>query len=349
MNKARTFDEWRDAVGIQALPSLNIAYADGAGNVHYVYNARLPLRAPGYDWTEYLPGDTAETLWTDTLPLHRLPQVTNPASGFVQNCNSTPFRTTVGPGNPDPDDYPASFGIETRLTNRALRALELLGGDASITHDELLAYKFDRAFSRDSAVARRLRRLLDAAPADGASREALDLLRRWDLTAGPDSTAMALAVLTLQPDEGAGDSPEVDAAALHQRLLEAGERLERHFGRVDVPWSDVLRLRRGPLDLGLDGGPDLLHAVYARPAADGRLVGTAGDSYVLIADWDRRGRVRSWSIHQYGSATLDAGSPHYADQARLFAARRLKPVWLEEDEIRAHLEREYRPGEAAGR
>ena len=55
--------------------------------------------------------------------------------------------------------------------------------------------------------------------------------------------------------------------------------------------------------------------------------------------------MRSRSIHQFGSATLDERSKHYADQAPLFAEQRLKPVWLDEAEIRAHLEREYRPGE----
>jgi penicillin amidase/acyl-homoserine-lactone acylase len=55
--------------------------------------------------------------------------------------------------------------------------------------------------------------------------------------------------------------------------------------------------------------------------------------------------VHSRSIHQYGSATLDESSAHYADQAPLYANRQLKPVWLDEAEIRAHLEREYRPGE----
>jgi penicillin amidase/acyl-homoserine-lactone acylase len=346
MNKAGNFDEWQAALGIQALPSLNVTYADAAGNVQYVYNALLPQRAPGYDWSGYLPGDTSETLWTEFLPFERLPRVTNPASDFVQNCNSTPFLTTVGAGNPDASQYAGSFGIETRMTNRALRALELLGGDASITHDEFLAYKFDRTFSRESAVAGTLRRLLDQVPEDEATRDALGLLRGWDLTAETDSTAMALAVLTLQPDER-GEVPEADAAALRQRLAEAADELKRRFGRLDVPWSQVLRLRRGPVDVGLDGGPDLLHAIYARAGADGRLVGTAGDSYVLVADWDRDGRVRSWSVHQYGSATLDAGSPHYADQSRLFAERRLKPVWLDEADIRANLEREYRPGEAA--
>ncbi len=89
----------------------------------------------------------------------------------------------------------------------------------------------------------------------------------------------------------------------------------------------------------------MLRAVYAEPAEDGRLVGHAGDSYVLVAAWDAQGNVRSRSIHQYGSATRDEGSPHFADQAELFARRQLKPVWMDEAEIRAHLEREYRPGE----
>jgi acyl-homoserine lactone acylase PvdQ len=74
-------------------------------------------------------------------------------------------------------------------------------------------------------------------------------------------------------------------------------------------------------------------------------VGIAGDSYVLLAEWDPEGRVRSWSVQPYGSAVADARSPHYADQASLFAERRLKPVWLDESEIRAHLEREYRPAD----
>ena len=62
--------------------------------------------------------------------------------------------------------------------------------------------------------------------------------------------------------------------------------------------------------------------------------------------WNGQGRVSSRSIQPYGSATLDEGSRHYADQAPLFAALRLKPVWMDESEIRAHLEREYRPGDA---
>jgi penicillin amidase/acyl-homoserine-lactone acylase len=126
-----------------------------------------------------------------------------------------------------------------------------------------------------------------------------------------------------------------------QAFAAQARRLSGAYGRVDVPWSRVNRLVRGRVDLGLGGGPDVLHAVYGEPVG-ARLVGRAGDSYVLVAEWGPEG-VRSWSVHNYGSATGDPDSPHYADQAPLFASRRLKPVWLDEAEIRLHLEREYRP------
>ena len=65
----------------------------------------------------------------------------------------------------------------------------------------------------------------------------------------------------------------------------------------------------------------------------------------MIVSWDNEGHVHSQSIHQFGSATLDKTSPHYADQAPLFAAQQLKPVWLDEADIRANLERSYRPNQ----
>ena len=89
------------------------------------------------------------------------------------------------------------------------------------------------------------------------------------------------------------------------RLEESAHQLKQRFGRLDVPFGEVHRLRRGTVDLPVGGGPDTLHAVYAREAADGRYVGWAGDSYVLMVEWDREGQVHARSINPYGSATLD--------------------------------------------
>jgi penicillin amidase/acyl-homoserine-lactone acylase len=346
MNKARTFDEWRSAMAIGALPMFNTVYGDREGNVEYVYNARLPLRAPGYDWSQDLPGDTSETLWTAYLPYEQLPRVTNPPSGFVQNANNVPFQTTVGEGNPKREDYPESFGIEDEMTNRGWRLIEQLGGDESITEEELYASKFDTSFSPRSAMAELVAEVLTMpAPDDELTREALAALSRWDFDTDVGNLHAALPVLAFGRYFVGRFQPPEDDAELFVVLREAAEVLKRHHGGLEVPWGEVNRLRRGDLDLAVGGGPEVLHAVYGELEDDGRLRGRAGDSYVLMVAWDPDGNVRSRSIHQYGSATLDETSPHYADQAPLFVRRELKPVWMDEAEVRAHLEREYRPGE----
>ena len=345
MNKAHTFDVWLDAMRMNALPMFNTVYADAAGNIYYVYNGRLPLRAEGYDWSQYVPGDTSATVWTEFLPFDRLPQVKNPPAGFVINCNSDPFRATLDPGNADPAAYSPTFGIETRMTNRALRALELFGTDDSITEEEFYTYKYDMQYSTESEAAEAVRAVLAMPPGeDPLVQEALELLRGWDLRVNPENTHAAIGVLTVQPLVIAGIQGTEPPDAM-DTLAKSARALKAAFGRLDVPWQEVNRLRRGEVDLGIGGGPDILHAVYAGEPENGRLTAQAGDTLVYLVEWGDDG-VRSLSIHQFGSATLDETSPHYADQAPLFAQRQLKPVWLDEADIRAHLEREYRPGEA---
>jgi len=344
MGKARNFDEWQSAVKMRALASFNMGYADRDGNIYYLYNGLFPVRAEGYDWQQYLPGNTSETLWTDCVPFDNLPQVRNPASGFVMNCNNTPFRTTTGGDNPKPENFSPTLGIETRMTNRAYRYLELLGGDESITEDEFLKYKFDIAYSDQSDAHKMLGELCAMPPSDDPLvSEAVDLLRTWDYRTDVENRATALAILTLEPvvraQMAGGAVPK-----LVDTLKERAAMLKEKHGRLDVPWGDINRLVRGHADIGLCGGPDTLHAVYG-DLKNGRLEGMAGDCYILVAAWDKEGKVHSSSIHQFGSATTRPESPHYADQAPLFAECKLKPVWLDEADIRAHLEREYRPGE----
>ncbi len=348
MNKATNRDQWKTAMRTTGLPNFNVVYADREGHVGYYYNARLPKRAEGYDWSQYLPGNTSETLWTETLGFDEMPQVEDPPAAFVASANSTPFQVTSGDGNPDPTRWSKTFGMETGLTNRELRALELFGSDHAITREKFEQYKFDVAYSTRSATALRLKTLLDAAtPLDPLAREGQELLRHWDLKTNPENPAAALAILTLRPIHD-NRPPAVAPDELVRRLEDAARQLKKTFGRLDVPWGEVNRLRRGTLDLPVGGAPDVLRAIYAFPADDGRLVGAGGDSYILLVEWDREGKVHSRSIHPFGSATLDAASPHYADQAPLFARGELKPVWFDEAEIRAHLAREYRPGDATG-
>ena len=323
----------------------NVDYADREGNIYYLYYGRLPVRSEDYDWSGFLPGNTSETLWTEYLSLEQLPQVLNPNSGFVQNCNSTPYQTTVGPGNPRPEDYAPTLGIETNMTNRSLRALELFSADKSITEEEFHSYKYDMTYSSQGDMPAYIAQIVQAPlPDDPGVQAALDEVKAWDLKGDPANTGIGLVVWTLQSLDF--PNPEqIEPSALAQAFVNTVRTFTEAHGRIDVPWKEINRLKRGQVDLGLGGGPDLLHAVYGQMQDDGHLWGRQGDSYVMLITWDRDGQVRSRSIHQYGSATLDETSPHYADQAPLFANRELKPVWLDEAEIRDHLEREYRPGE----
>jgi penicillin amidase/acyl-homoserine-lactone acylase len=349
MDKARNLEQWENAVRMATLPMFNCTYADKMGNIFYLYQALLPIRSEGYDWTKNLPGNTSQTLWTQYLPYDKLPQVKNPAAGFVINCNNTPYRTTLDPENPRMEDYAPNFGIEIKMTNRALRALELLGADSSITEEEFYTYKYDMAYAKDSKMAKLVQRIHSLTlPDDPLLREAQGILGKWDLKTDPENTGAALAVLSFTFILGPGGKRTVDQVSdedVRAGFQKAAEILKEKHGRIDVPWQQVNRLIHGKVDLGLGGGPDVLHAVEGDLQKDGRLKGTEGDSYVLLVTWDADGRVHSRSIHQYGSATLNERSPHYADQAPLFVKGELKPVWREESEIRAHLEREYRPGD----
>lgn len=345
MNKAKNLDEFKDAMKVRGVPSLNTLYADKAGNIFYVYCGDFHHRAAGYDWSGSVPGNTSKTLWGDAYPFEALPQITNPESGEITTCNNDPFQNTLSPDNIKREDYDVTMGIEDYMTNRAYRALETYAADDSITRDEFYAYKYDTEYSMRSHMGHFLQRLADAPePTDPQTKKAVDMVKAWNRRADRDNTAAALAIIAAEPDmewdrKGTYDFDPVEA------VQRSAEYLIKHFGKLDVPWGDVMRLRRGKVDLPLDGGPDTLRAIEGVAQPDGTYTANDGDGYFAIVEWLPDGTMNAESIHQYGAATVDTTSKHYADQAPLFAEKKMKPAWLTEAEVRANLEREYRPGE----
>ncbi|MEL7130617.1 MAG: penicillin acylase family protein, partial [Pseudomonadota bacterium] len=123
--------------------------------------------------------------------------------------------------------------------------------------------------------------------------------------------------------------------------------LMEHHGRIDPEWGEVNRLVRGDLSLPIGGASDTLRAIYPAEIGDrGILVAAAGDTWIGLAEWGEDGEVRADVIHQFGSAVLDAASPHYADQARLFAEEGWREALLDKADIEANASRRYRPGSA---
>jgi acyl-homoserine-lactone acylase len=342
LNKAANREEWQAAMRLQALPSINYVYADDKGNIGYVYNGQFPVRAEGRDWTEIQPGDRSDLIWHGYLPFERVPQIWNPKSGYVFNSNNTPFEATGTQDELKTADFSSAMGIQTDMTNRAYRAQETFGADAAITAEAFRAYKFDIAYSDRSEVAREIAEVLKVDPGSDAELSAAQsLLKDWDRRTNVGSRAAALAVLMRAEAAHSDSHPDVLPIDALRHVVKT---LKTHFGRIDPEWGQVNRIHRGTLDLPIDGGPDIYRAVYGVAQTDGTLSASAGDTFIMFVTWDKTGVLSSDSINQFGSATLDSRSPHYADQTPLFVAMKTKPVLFTQSQLDGNVEADYPPG-----
>ncbi len=343
--KATNWDEWTKSMAIGGIPATNFIYADKTGRIAYIYNALFPNRKPGHDYTKLLPGDTSAVMWEGPVGFDRYPKIVNPASGFVQNANNTPFLA-AGPGSEmNPADYSPYLGIELGMTNRGLRATELLAADTSITPQELLAIKMDMIYSKKSWVGAWMASFaaLDLKDAPELA-EAQKLLASWDWSSDGKGRADALAERIIRfgaRRNWRGEKMPDPRETLQEAVTEFKER----FGRIDPPLAEIQRLRRGDVDLAMLGGSDALRAttIWDAEQADGKMRVRHGDSYIMLMRWDKDGKVQSESIQPYGSATNRPESPHYTDQMKLFVAGGYKPVHFEWADAVKNAKRRYRP------
>ena len=351
MSKAQNFEQWRDAMRIQAFASFNFVYADREGNTMFVHNSLTPKRLPSYDWTQYLPGDDSRLIWQDYMAFDDLPQVINPASGYIHSANQTPFRVSAEADNPNKDDYGIEDGFPTRMTNRADRGLELLAELESISEQQFFDIKHDKKYSVNS---RAYAYLQQAASADLSAiqgdnlqnyQDAQTLITNWDLSTDIENRGAALSACVLG-GEWLSEQRGIDAPKALDELVRCTDLLMSTSGRIDPLWGDVNRHVRGDLNIPVAGGPDTLRAIYGMGMEkDGYLTNVAGDGLYYQVSWDAQGDLKVRGVHQYGSATLDETSPHYADQAEDYANEILHDPLFDDARRQSKIERRYRPGE----
>ncbi len=348
MNKAGNFDDWRAAMAMQAIPSFNVVFADREGRIAYFYNMAAPDRSADHDWSVPAPGDRADLVWRGVLPFGSAPFVVNPSSGFVVNANNEPWKASSAEDSPKAEDYPAHIGVRARSTNRGLRQQELFAPDTSITLAEFIDYKMDDAYSVDSNIRKLINRALEdpELAGDEDAAEALKLLARWDGRTNRENRSAALAVtfgryalgILLNGDDAPHKEPQ-------EALRKAAADVEAGLGRLDPEWGEANRLVRGTVSLPLDGGPDTLRAIYSiSDLSKGPGEAIAGDTYVMLVEWLDGGAQRLRTVHQFGSGTLDASSPHFADQAPLFAREEFKSPAMTLEAVVSEATRDYRPG-----
>jgi acyl-homoserine lactone acylase PvdQ len=317
MGKARTYEEWRAAMAMRAIPSFNFIYADATGRIGFLYNAILPRRPEGHDWSGCVAGDTSATLWAQGDWLDA-PELIDPGSGWLYSTNGAPWSSTDPSADLRPQDFPqAAPAIETYITNRGYRAVEVLSPLRRISDGQLLAAKFDLTHSTRSRMVEAVTLILASDAPDLA--EIRQVLAAWDRRANQENTSAALALTMFYPIYTARRLGEPEPSPL-ETVRDAAAHLRIHFGRLDPPLGEVLRLRRGDLDLPLAGAPDTLRALRWSTDADGRLSADFGDGFMMVMDWAPDGSLTTRVIHQWGSSE-HPDSPHYNDQSEMYARR----------------------------
>jgi penicillin amidase/acyl-homoserine-lactone acylase len=238
------------------------------------------------------------------------------------------------------------MGLATNQTNRSLRLMELNDGVTKLGKPQLLELKFDDQYSANSSQYELIKKIMAIDTGeDPGLRAAVEHLATWDRRTNKENNAAALAVLTLRSILR-GDTPDDHSDdALSKALQSAVGYLKIRFGRIDVAWGEVNRLVRGEVDLPIDGGPDILRAIYSFGLpADTIPYATHGDTWMALVEWDEQGKQYADVLHQFGSATLDSTSPHFDDQAPLFVAKQWRRALLDRDEVLQNASRQYRLG-----
>lgn len=379
MMKSQNLADFRNSIAHLQILYMNLLYADCDGNTWFVYTGHVPRRNSKFDWSHPVDGSDPATEWLGIHGLDELPQVLNPAAGFLQNCNSTPFAVTDGE-NPVREKYPSyMIGDADKQTRRSLRSLEMLRGASGLTFENFQQAAFDTevywARHELPKYASEVQQLTVIAP-DLAKevRPYLEHLLAWDARITPESTAATLCHAWYEQLYGLRypgeemleryrDKPQEQLEA----LVRAAERLQRLHGTWQVPYGDLYRSQRIPqlgdltdarfadnapslLSLGGHGPMGVIFTQYYTPSlqlpfviSQKKRYGIVGTSY--LAAWEfRSDGVRGASLVPFGTSG-DPDSPHFFDQAELLADRKLKPELFTKQQVISGAEYKYHPGE----
>jgi acyl-homoserine-lactone acylase len=327
MNKATNFNEWQDSLKMQQIASLNLVYADKEDNIFFVHNMKSPIRDFDYDWKSILPGDKSNLIWNKFYTYEEIPKILNPDSGYIYSTNQSPFFVTDLNDNLKEENFPITMGFQSRITNRAHRAYELLDVDKKISWENLDRYKHDNKFSINSRQYKFLQKIFSYNFTEDRLIAAQNFLKNWNLGTDNENMHAAFGVCIVAPEWLAEIKKESQPDSI-KIFKDCVNEFEKNFNQLGVKWSEISFLERGKKMLPVQGGPDVLRAIYSPRSEDGILKAVAGDGLYIYVNWDKLGQQSSTSVHQFGASTSVKESPHYDDQMELFVNEKLKKTFF---------------------
>jgi penicillin amidase len=198
MMRARDIGEFRRALEGWRYPSANVVYGDKSGAIGYIALAAIPIRSPSAIDGGHVAhdGSTSAGDWRAILPYDLLPQMTNPARGYVMSANHRPIASF----------YPIPIGVSTGAmgdTDRSYRLRELLEARERFTPEDVLATHMDSVNAIKRDIARfgfHLRDAQGGAHLEEETLRCLEYLEGWRAAGEKlDLSIPGAEILTLMP------------------------------------------------------------------------------------------------------------------------------------------------------
>ena len=168
--RATSVDGWQQAMLPYRTPTQNMLVADRSGNIALRSYGQYPMRPADGEGTYVRDGRTRATDWIGMLSVRDMPQVSNPAQGYIVSANQQPF---------DPAVVPTFIGSNWPDPWRALRINELLRADSSVTPERLRQMHTDPLSVRARMIAPYFVRAAERG-GNTAMGAAAAMLRDWD-------------------------------------------------------------------------------------------------------------------------------------------------------------------------
>jgi acyl-homoserine-lactone acylase len=371
--KARDYAAFYKVMALRRNSSNNTVYADADGNIAYFHGNFIPRRDPRFDWTKPVDGSDPATEWKGLHDVKDTITVFNPKSGYISNTNNWPC-TGFGASSPDCSKYPA-YMWSLPQNPRGIHAERVLHDAHDLTLDGLIAKAYDSYLTAFEPLVPALAKDWDALPAGDPLKARLAdqvaLLRGWDLRFSTASVPTSLAVYWGQEMVAQSSArakaqrvPVIDFVQTRltpqerlDALARASDRLQADFGSWKTPWGEINRFQRlsGAVDQQYDDSQPSIpvgftSANWGSLASFGmtaspptkRIYGDRGNSFVAAVEFGPHVRAKSILA---GGESGDPESPHFTDQAAMYARGEFKDVLYTKDDIEKQLERKYHPGE----
>ncbi|MEY2636241.1 MAG: hypothetical protein RLZZ197_717 [Bacteroidota bacterium] len=366
--KTTGFADFKRVMEMRANTSNNTVYADNKGNIAYWHGNYVPRRNPTLDWGIPQDGSTSKNDWRGLHTLDEIVHSYNPASAWIQNCNSTAF-TVAGPSSPLRANYPVYMAPDGE-NFRDRNAVRLFSQTSKLDLSGLIGLGYDRRLMAFEVL---IPSLLEAIAGEADLQEVANELKKWDYNASVTSIAQTIAVrwgLKIMPKmtktkQFGGETDVVQNMEIYaktgsreemRRALRAVmKELESDFGTWRVAWGDLNRFQRisNQEVLQMDDAQPSIPVPFTSsawgqlPSYTSRSIqgtqkwyGVNGNSFIAAVEFGPK--IKAYSLLA-GGQNGGPSSPHFFDQGKMYAEGQFKEVYFYKSDVLKHAVSSYHP------